>query len=149
MLTNISIKFRASYSQRLSHVGHRSFPGTRLRHRATHHTAGCAHHHARSTAGSHERSQMLQVKSVEPGAVLVAEKGKDPKDLSRVEFGTCVWTTGIKMAPITQQLIGKLPAGACTVRPPCIIRSHPPVSQGAGGLHRKTMYCIDHGWLVC
>ena len=51
----------------------------------------------------------MQVKEVVPGAVMVAEKKKD--DLKKVDFGTCVWTTGIKMAPITSQLINQLPSG--------------------------------------
>ena len=29
----------------------------------------------------------------------------------QVEFGTCIWTTGIKMNPLTTQLCSKLPAG--------------------------------------
>lgn len=40
---------------------------------------------------------------------MVAEKGKS--ELSKVDFGTCVWTTGIKMAPITHRLIEQLPSG--------------------------------------
>ena len=51
----------------------------------------------------------MQVKEVVPGGVMVAEKGK--KELEKIEFGTCVWTTGIKMAPITSSLIEKLPSG--------------------------------------
>lgn len=51
-----------------------------------------------------------RVKEVQAGAVMVAEKGKS--ELSKVDFGTCVWTTGIKMAPITHRLIEQLPSGA-------------------------------------
>ena len=56
-----------------------------------------------------------QVKEVVPGGVMVAEKGK--KELEKIDFGTCVWTTGIKMAPITSSLIEKLPSGKR--RPDC------------------------------
>ncbi|KAK9818387.1 hypothetical protein WJX72_011813 [[Myrmecia] bisecta] len=48
-----------------------------------------------------------RVKAVEPDAVVVQLNGADVP--SRVEYGTCIWTTGIAMHPLVQSLISKLP----------------------------------------
>ncbi|KAK9843346.1 hypothetical protein WJX74_010709 [Apatococcus lobatus] len=47
-----------------------------------------------------------RVKAVEPDAVVIQAKGSDA--LERVEYGTCVWTTGVRMNPFTELLIQKL-----------------------------------------
>ena len=49
---------------------------------------------------------LVQVKAVEPDAVVIQAKGSDA--LERVEYGTCVWTTGVRMSPFTELLILKL-----------------------------------------
>ncbi|EIE24243.1 FAD/NAD(P)-binding domain-containing protein [Coccomyxa subellipsoidea C-169] len=41
-----------------------------------------------------------RVKAVEPGAVVV-QKGKET---DRIPFGTCIWTTGIRMHPLAERL---------------------------------------------
>lgn len=51
----------------------------------------------------------LQVKAVEPGAVVV-KQGTDPQE-KQVAFGTCIWTTGNKMHPLADALAQKLPHG--------------------------------------
>ncbi len=43
-----------------------------------------------------------QVKAVEPGAVVVERAGK----LDHIPFGTCIWTTGIRMHPLAEHLAG-------------------------------------------
>lgn len=40
------------------------------------------------------------MKAVEPGAVVV-QKGKE---INRIPFGTCIWTTGIRMHPLAERL---------------------------------------------
>lgn len=51
----------------------------------------------------------LQVKAVEPGAVVV-KQGKSPED-RQVAYGTCIWTTGNRMHPLADDLAQKLPHG--------------------------------------
>ena len=46
---------------------------------------------------------------MEPGAVVVTPGGSDVPE--KVEYGTCIWTTGIKMHPLTQQIMATLPGG--------------------------------------
>eukprot|EP00891_Asterochloris_glomerata_P001208 jgi/Astpho2/1208/Aster-08175 len=48
-----------------------------------------------------------RVNAVEPGAVVVTPGGSEVPE--RVEYGTCIWTTGIKMHPLTQQIMATLP----------------------------------------
>lgn len=62
----------------------------------------------------------------------MAEKGKE--ELRKVDFGTCVWTTGIKMAPITSQLINKLPSGKLSL-----------VNQAYMTLAAMLQSCLDLG----
>jgi len=45
-----------------------------------------------------------QVKAVEPDAVVVERCGK----VDRIPFGTCIWTTGIRMHPLGETLAAQL-----------------------------------------
>ena len=51
----------------------------------------------------------MQVKAVEPGAVVV-KQGKAKED-RQVAYGTCIWTTGNKMHPLADDLAQRLPHG--------------------------------------
>lgn len=42
----------------------------------------------------------VQVKAVEPDAVVVDKHGKQ----ERIPFGTCIWTTGIRMHPLAERV---------------------------------------------
>lgn len=48
---------------------------------------------------------------VDPDAVVVTKNGEEV----RVPYGTCVWTTGIRMHPLAQRLIEKLSDGELNV----------------------------------
>ena len=58
---------------------------------------------------------LVQVKAVEPGAVVV-NQGKSDED-KQVSFGTCIWTTGNRIHPLAeamaQQLQGQSPDSRC------------------------------------
>ncbi|CAL8462201.1 g1732 [Coccomyxa elongata] len=45
-----------------------------------------------------------RVKAVEPGAVVVERAGK----MDHIPFGTCIWTTGIRMHPLAERLAEQL-----------------------------------------
>lgn len=75
----------------------------------------------------------MQVKAVEPDAVVIQAKGSDA--LERIEYGTCVWTTGVRMNPFTELLIQKL-AGA----PPHLPLQEPCSNLGGNGLLRRSSY---------
>lgn len=51
-----------------------------------------------------------RVNAVEPGQVVVTDAPTNTK--KNVEFGTCIWTTGIKMHPLVERLAKTLPQGA-------------------------------------
>lgn len=64
-------------------------------------------------------SVVLQVNEVQPGQVVVTDA--PTKEKKNVEFGTCIWTTGIKMHPLVVKLAKTLPQGthhACEHRRP-------------------------------
>ena len=50
-----------------------------------------------------------QVNEVQPGQVVVTDAPTNTK--KHVEFGTCIWTTGIKMHPLVGKLAKTLPQG--------------------------------------
>lgn len=52
----------------------------------------------------------LQVNEVQPGQVVVTDAASGTK--KNVEFGTCIWTTGIRMHPLVEKLTKVLPQGA-------------------------------------
>ena len=47
---------------------------------------------------------------VQPGQVVVTDAASGTK--KNVEFGTCIWTTGIRMHPLVEKLTKALPQGA-------------------------------------
>lgn len=51
----------------------------------------------------------VQVNEVQPGQVVVTDAPTNTKQ--NVEFGTCIWTTGIKMHPLVGKLAKTLPQG--------------------------------------
>ena len=51
----------------------------------------------------------MQVNEVQPGQVVVTDAPTNTK--KNVEFGTCIWTTGIKMHPLVGKLAKTLPQG--------------------------------------
>ncbi|KAL0054534.1 hypothetical protein WJX82_010454 [Trebouxia sp. C0006] len=51
-----------------------------------------------------------RVNEVQPGQVVVTDAPTNTK--KNVEFGTCIWTTGIKMHPLVGKLAKTLPQGA-------------------------------------
>lgn len=51
----------------------------------------------------------MQVNEVQPGQVVVTDAPTNTK--KNVEFGTCIWTTGIKMHPLVGKLAKILPQG--------------------------------------
>ena len=55
------------------------------------------------------RHDLLQVNEVQPGQVVVTDAPTNTK--KNVEFGTCIWTTGIKMHPLVGKLAKTLPQG--------------------------------------
>ncbi len=52
---------------------------------------------------------VVQVNEVQPGQVVVTDAPTNTK--KNVEFGTCIWTTGIKMHPLVDKLAKTLPQG--------------------------------------
>ena len=52
---------------------------------------------------------VVQVNEVQPGQVVVTDA--PTKEERNVEFGTCIWTTGIKMHPLVVKLAKTLPQG--------------------------------------
>ena len=52
---------------------------------------------------------VVQVNEVQPGQVVVTDA--PTKEKKNVEFGTCIWTTGIKMHPLVVKLAKTLPQG--------------------------------------
>ena len=54
-------------------------------------------------------SLVVQVNEVQPGQVVVTDAPS--KEKRNVEFGTCIWTTGIKMHPLVVKLAKTLPQG--------------------------------------
>jgi NADH:ubiquinone reductase (non-electrogenic) len=49
-----------------------------------------------------------QIKAVEENRVLVLDQGSE--ELRQVPFGTCIWTTGIRMHPLSERLAEQLQA---------------------------------------
>ncbi len=58
---------------------------------------------------AHEACVAMQVNEVQPGQVVVTDAPTNTK--KNVEFGTCIWTTGIKMHPLVGKLAKTLPQG--------------------------------------
>ena len=58
-----------------------------------------------------------QVNEVQPGQVVVTDAPTNTK--KNVEFGTCIWTTGIKMHPLVGKLAKTLPQGLLPALTPC------------------------------
>ena len=54
-------------------------------------------------------TMVVQVNEVQPGQVIVTDA--PTKEKKSVEFGTCIWTTGIKMHPLVDKLAKTLPQG--------------------------------------
>ena len=67
---------------------------TNNRHKANRHKVACV---------------ATQVNEVQPGQVVVTDAPTNTK--KNVEFGTCIWTTGIKMHPLVGKLAKTLPQG--------------------------------------
>lgn len=61
------------------------------------------------------RTLAEQVKAVEPGAVVVERAGK----IDYIPFGTCIWTTGIRMHPLAEHL----------AEVPAFLTAFPPVNK--------------------
>ena len=58
---------------------------------------------------TNEACEATQVNEVQPGQVVVTDAPTNTK--KNVEFGTCIWTTGIKMHPLVGKLATTLPHG--------------------------------------
>lgn len=54
---------------------------------------------------------LAQVNEVQPGQVVVTDAKSGTK--KNVDFGTCIWTTGIRMHPLVEKLTNSLPQGVC------------------------------------
>jgi NADH:ubiquinone reductase (non-electrogenic) len=52
----------------------------------------------------------VQVKAVEANVLVLADKKTG--EVRKIEYGLCVWCTGIKMNPLCQKLISDLPEGS-------------------------------------
>lgn len=63
-----------------------------------------------------DKSAVFQVNAVEPGQVVVTDAPTNTK--KNVEFGTCIWTTGIKMHPLVERLAKTLPQGVYSPQTP-------------------------------
>ncbi len=50
------------------------------------------------------------MKAVEPNALVLADKKTG--EIRKIEYGLCVWCTGIKMNPLCEKLIADLPEGS-------------------------------------
>ena len=50
----------------------------------------------------------MQIKAVEENRVVVLDQAKN--ELRQVPFGTCIWTTGIRMHPLAEKLAQQLQA---------------------------------------
>ena len=48
----------------------------------------------------------MQIKAVEENRVVVLDQGSN--ELRQVPFGTCIWTTGIRMHPLSEKLAEQL-----------------------------------------
>ena len=50
----------------------------------------------------------VQIKAVEENRVVVLDQTKN--EMRQVPFGTCIWTTGIRMHPLAEKLAQQLQA---------------------------------------